>query len=126
MKPLKLSLHVYQGQTFNSFIDVLDEDGTPSDLTGYSARMQVREDIADAVPKLEWTTSNGAIVITPLTGKVTFNVSAAATSAIPNPSFERLVWQYSLELFLPSVTPTYVERLAEGFITIHPELTREP
>ena len=124
MKPLRLNFQIYQGQTFNEFIELDNPDGTSVDLTGYKARMQARYDINDAVPVINWSTTTGEIVITPLTGKVAFNVSAAATSALPNPDRERVVLFYDLELYLDSVSPEYVERLIEGTLAIYPEITR--
>lgn len=124
MKPLRLNFQIYQGQTFNEFIELDNPDGTNVDLTGYKARMQARYDINDSAPVFTWSTATGELVITPLIGRLAFNVPAAVTSALPNPQRERVVLFYDLELFLDSVSPEYVERLIEGTIAIYPEITR--
>lgn len=58
------------------------ETGTPVNLTGYTAKMQVRAGLGSAAVLLELSTANARIIITPLTGKVDFEVSAAATAAL--------------------------------------------
>lgn len=41
--PSSISLPVVMGSTWEDFLDYFDEDGNPVDLTGYEARMQVRD-----------------------------------------------------------------------------------
>ena len=38
--PLSLTLQIYQGQTFDDRLQLANEDGTPVDLTGFSAHMR--------------------------------------------------------------------------------------
>jgi hypothetical protein len=40
-------LHVYQGSDYPATVEVFNEDGSAADLTGYTAKAQVRRDIAD-------------------------------------------------------------------------------
>lgn len=55
-------------------------DGTAMDLTGYDARMQVRSSHnANASVEFEFSTANGAIVITPLEGLITLTIAATQT-----------------------------------------------
>jgi hypothetical protein len=54
----------------------------PVDLTGCTARMQVRAEIDSVDVLLDLTTENSGIVLGGATGMVTVEVSATATSAI--------------------------------------------
>jgi hypothetical protein len=45
--PNQADLYVYQGDDFGAMVTVLNEDGTEADITGYTARAQIRPDIAD-------------------------------------------------------------------------------
>src|SRR4051812_8305390 len=41
------NLSIYQGDDWSSSVQVSNPDGTPADLTGYSAKSQIRTDVAD-------------------------------------------------------------------------------
>lgn len=86
----------------------------PVDLTGATARMQIRAQLGGAV-LLELTTENGALAITGL-GTITRTLSAAQTAA--------LTWTdgvYDLEVQFPDNT---VQRYLQGAVTVGPEVTR--
>ncbi|MCQ4274501.1 hypothetical protein [Stutzerimonas degradans] len=85
----------------------------PVDLTGATARMQIRAQLGGAV-LLELTTENGALAITGL-GTITRTLSAAQTAA--------LTWTdgvYDLEVQFPDGT---VQRYLQGAVTVSREVT---
>ena len=43
--PANIPIAILQGSTFEDFLEYTDEDGTPIDLTGCKARMQIRTEI---------------------------------------------------------------------------------
>jgi hypothetical protein len=111
-----LALVINQGATFSRSISFLQANGTPRDLTGYTARMQIKTAIGGTLV-VELNTSNGDIVIEPLLGRITMVLSASQTTALP-----ALTGVYDLELYSPDATPV-VTRLLEGSVTISPEVT---
>lgn len=92
------------------------EYNTPVDLTGYTARMQIRSKIDDATVIQELTTSNGAIIINNTNKTITLNIIAEVTAAY---IFSTAV--YSLEMVSSGgqVTP-----FCNGTITLVKEVTR--
>lgn len=110
-----LNLEIEKGATFQKTIIWKDSTGTVIDLTGYTARMDVREDFYSVNPAIALTTENGGIVITALEGKIALNITAAATAAL---TIKKGV--YDLEL----VNGAVVTRLLEGRIRVKPEVTR--
>lgn len=92
------------------------EYNEPKDLTGFTARAQLREKLTSTTTLLELTTENGGIVINNTTKTISFNVTAAATAAL---TFTSAV--YSLEM----VSGTgEVTTIAEGTMTLVKEVTR--
>ena len=115
--PAKHNCFVYRGATFSEQIEWKDENGVAIDLTGYTARLHMRETLEAPIPFLTLTTENGGIALGGTAGTVDLLVSAAATSAIAATS-----GVYDLELVAgDGVTVT---RLLEGLVTISPEVTR--
>jgi hypothetical protein len=105
-----------QGATFVRNVSWLDEDETPINLWGYTARMQVRATVQAATPLVSLTTENGGIVLTPETGGIRLFLTDAQTDALPA---RKAV--YDLEM----VSGTgVVTRLLQGTFTIVPQVTR--
>ncbi len=92
------------------------EYNEPVDLTGFTARMQVRATIDSEAVLLELTTGNGGIVLDTVNSTVSLLVSASVT--------ELITWDsgvYSLELVSGTgVVTTFLE----GAITTIKEVTR--
>lgn len=105
-----------QGATFVRQFKWTDENEVPIDLTGYSARMQVRTAVKASEVVVELTTANGQIVLYPAEGKIELSMTATVTAALPD---KRCV--YDLEVVAPSGTVT---RLLQGAFVISPEVTR--
>lgn len=92
------------------------EYNTPIDLTGFTARMQVRSKIDSAAVLVELTTENSYITISNINKTITLTIPATVTSGF---TFSTAV--YSLELVSSGgqVTP-----FCEGTITLVKEVTR--
>lgn len=107
---------IEQGATFQIDLTWKDQSLDPVDITGYTARMQIRASVTDPTVLLELTTEDGLIILGTTDGKITLFLDAVTTAAI---TWDRGV--YDLEL----VSPTgYVTRLLKGNITIDKEVTR--
>lgn len=90
------------------------EYNEPVDLTGYTARMQLREKIDSTTIIHELTTENGGITIDIVNYKIELNIPAISTEQF---TFNTVV--YSLELVSNKVIP-----FASGSITLIKEVTR--
>lgn len=104
-----------QGATFTRVINATDAAGDPIDLTGYTARMQVRRDLDASSIIIELTTENGRISLDGASGEITLTIDAEDTSAIPRPGV------YDLELESDGGT---VIRLLKGTFNLDSEVTR--
>src|SRR5262245_51067592 len=50
--PAVAHLYVYQGDDYAATVTVSNGDGTPADLSGYTAKAQIRRDVADVQPQV--------------------------------------------------------------------------
>ncbi len=111
---------IKKGATFRqNFISAesADSDGNPvnpDDLSGYTARMQIRRTFGSEVI-VELTTENGGITITALTGNIDLLISATATAL-----YREIRGVYDLEL----INGTEVVRFVQGNATITENVTR--
>ena len=103
-----------QGSTFSRDIEVTNFDDTVRDLSGFTARMQVRRDIEASSALVELTTENGRIQIPPSTGTVGLTISAADTAALTQGGI------YDLELI---GSTSIVERLLQGNFNLDANVT---
>ena len=87
----------------------------PVNLTGYTARMQLRPKLASEEVLLELTTENGGIEIDPVASTIKLIVEATQTQAL---TFSSCV--YSLEM----VKSGKVTQLISGSISLEKEVTR--
>jgi hypothetical protein len=102
-----------QGTTWNREL-TLEQDSNPVDLSGFSARMQLRRTRSQTEYDLSLTTENGGLTIEPLTGKITISLTAAQTALLSGSYF------YDLE----TVSGGTVIRWLEGKVNLSPEVTR--
>ena len=112
--PGVLDITVIQGATFNP-IFTYSINGLPVNLTGYTARMQIRPSVDSDTILATLTTENGGILITPLAGQIQLLMSATRTAAL---SF--VVGVYDLEI----ITGVSVDRLLQGQVILSKEVTR--
>jgi hypothetical protein len=92
-------------------------DGTPVNITGYTAALQLRSLPTDSVAVLSLTTGAG-ITITGATGLVAIHATATQTRAI-----DEGVYYYDLEISSTS-SPAVVTRLIQGQAEVSAEVTR--
>lgn len=113
----KVNLKMNQGETYRHTLYWKDENDQPIDITGFTARMQVRAKTNSPEVLLELTTANGGVILSnPVAGELKLYVSATVTEA-----FSWIAGVYDLELIAPNDDVT---RLIEGKITIIKEVTR--
>lgn len=91
------------------------EYNQPIDLTGYTARMQIRSKLESTEILVSLTTENSGIVINNTTKTITIVITATATTA-----FTWTTGVYSLEL----IVGTTVNTLLTGNVTVKKEVTR--
>lgn len=119
MKPATLDLTIYQGATYNKPFQW--KTGTPLvpvDITGCTARMQIRKSVSSPDVLFELTTENDRIVITDaVNGKYEIRIPASVSS-----QFLFKNGTYDFEIVYPSGEPVY--RLLEGSVEVVPEVTR--
>lgn len=116
MTAIRHDITVDQGASFLLNVQALNEDRSVMDLTGYSARMQVRSSPSSNTVLMEATTAAGTITINAPGGTVMVNVGADLTAA--------MTWNsgwYDLEIYTSS---TNVRRLLEGYASLSLEVTR--
>ena len=106
-----------QGATLLKPIIYKDSTGAVVNLTGCSARMQIRRSVSDPDVLLNMTSSNGKIQLVPLQGKITLVFSAADTALL---NFSKA--RYDLEIVAADGSVT---RLLQGEITLSKEVTRD-
>lgn len=108
---------VDQGATWRVGLTIRDEDASSLDLTGYSARMHVRESLDSLVPLLILTSEpGGGITLNGPAGQLTLRLTDEQTAALP--------WRYGLyDLELESPDGD-VTRILAGEITVSREVTR--
>lgn len=117
LTPAKRKLIIYKGAKFDPGW-TWTAAGVPVDLTGFTARMQVRSDVESPVVLLDLTTENGGIVLGGAAGTIDFWVGATDTTGI---TWEGGVWALEIQY---SADPDDVDRLMEGGISVSAEVPR--
>lgn len=115
-KPAKLKLTIYQGATFRKRLTWLDSSKAPIDLTGCTARMQVRAEVESPDVLLSLTTENDRITLGGITGTVDLFVTDEDTALID--------WAGGVFDIEIGHANGDVTRLAQGSIAVSPEVTR--
>lgn len=103
-----------QGQTFSETV-TWTVAGTPVNLTGYTARMQVRPNV-DSSEKYVDISSTSGITLGGAAGTVALTVSATTMATVPAGKHV-----YDLELVSSGGVVT---RLLAGYFRVTPEVTR--
>ena len=106
---IKTNLTVDQGANFIYNIYLIDVNGDPFNITGYTGNSQIRRTY----------TSNSyvtmSVAVTGNTGLISLSMNASTTSSLTH---NRYV--YDVELLANSV----VSRIVEGIVTVNPGVTR--
>lgn len=120
------NMTIEQGSTFSRLISieqpdlVTDPTGNtfePFDLTGYTARMQIRRTLESVTPMLSLTTENGRIEINPgtATNEIELSINAETTATLSTSGI------YDLEIIDPNGN---VSKVVRGDVTLVAEVTR--
>lgn len=107
---IKANINIDQGATFQTAINVTNDNEVAVNLTGYSAAAQMRK---------HYTSSNAysfTATISPVLGIVTIAMTANTTNNLPAGRYV-----YDCEL---TDTNGAVVRLVEGIVTVTPGVTR--
>lgn len=117
MTPGILNLKIYQGATFRRTVTINNSLGVAINLTGATARMQIREFIAATTTIIELNEANGRALITDAAGGVITLMIADEDTALL--TFAKAV--YDLEVEYADGT---VDRVLQGTVTLSLEVTR--
>lgn len=124
MRPATLNFHLYQHATFSERVVLKDVDGLPINLTGYTALMQVRRERSDAEPLYSFSTATGEIVLGGVDGSIELSLAADATDDVALLDPDGDVWVHDILLTNPADTPPTVDRVYQGYVFVHPGVTR--
>jgi len=114
----QLDLSLYRGDSFTHRLIWQDSTGTPIDLTGYSAKMDVVPAKGSPTTLLALTSPLG-IVLGGVAGTIDIVVSSAQAK------IDVVSSVYDLEMTSPSPTSA-VTTLVQGAFTVTPDATRTP
>jgi hypothetical protein len=92
-------------------------DGTPVNITGYTAALQIRTSPLAKTAVLTLTSPSNGITITGVSGLIECRATATQTTAITNGKYA-----YDIEITAPSTG--IVTRLVQGTVQVSPQVTR--
>lgn len=115
-KPARVNLRATRGDTYRRTFKCVDSSGTAINISGYTARLQIR-DAVDGTVLYEGTTTNGHLIVTGAAGTVDLAIPAAATAA----------WTFSVGVYDMEITSTdgAVTTIAEGTVTVFKDVTKD-
>jgi hypothetical protein len=109
-------LMIEQGTTWVRTLTLRNSDDALINLTGYSARMSVRQKIESTTTLLDLTVANGRVALGGAAGTIILTLTATETAAL---SFALAM--YDIEMVSGAGVVT---RLMRGRITLNKEVTR--
>jgi hypothetical protein len=112
------NVEIDQGADWFLDVNYDQPNGSPVNITSYTAALQLRSLPDDPTAVLTLTTANGGIAITGATGLVAIHATAVQTRAIDDGTY-----YYDLEISSPA-NPPVVTRLIQGQAVVSPEVTR--
>lgn len=120
MLPGQHNLTLQQGATFRRCFLWKDSADVPIDLSGWLARMHIREKVESTQILASLTTENGRIELQPggLTGRIVLSMGATVTAAL---KFESAV--YDVEFYDPNDLDEVIPYL-QGKVKLKFEVTR--
>lgn len=117
MPAKQLNITLEQGAAFVINITWQSAEGTPVDLTGYTAKMQARYKYSDPAPLVTFSTADGTITL----GGVLGTVKVEGMALLPGLT-EKRSGVYDLEL--TKTSDGLVTRLLQGSAVFSPEVTK--
>ncbi|NDB82815.1 MAG: hypothetical protein EB127_08750 [Alphaproteobacteria bacterium] len=109
------NFEVDQNATFSFIVEYKDNDGLPIDLTGSTAKMQVRDTKGGSKLAFSLTSPAGGITITPLLGKLTIKMTPTQTNKLFYP-------KSSYDIMVTDSNGNKIKML-EGFLTLSRSVT---
>jgi hypothetical protein len=109
------NFEVDQNATFSFVLEYKDDNGNEIDLTGASAKMQVRDTKGGAKLAVTLTSPSGGIVIDQLNGKLTIKMTPTQTNKLFYP-------KSSYDLMVVDSNGNKI-KLLEGFMTLNRSVT---
>jgi hypothetical protein len=109
------NFQVDQNTTFRFVVEYKDSQDNPIDLTGSSAKMQVRDVTSAARLAATLTSPLGGITIDPLVGKVTVTMTPTQTNKLFYP-------KSAYDLILIDSNSSRL-KIIEGFLTLNKTVT---
>jgi hypothetical protein len=109
------NFEVDQNATFSFIVEYKDNNGLAIDLTGSTAKMQVRDTKGGSKLAFTLTSPSGGITITPNLGKLAIKMTPTQTSKLfyPKSSYDIMVTDSNSNKI----------KLIEGFITLSRSVT---
>lgn len=107
---------IEKGATYKHTLTWNDSLGAPINLTGCSAKLQIRTSVTSQTVLIELSTLNGRLILTPLLGIIQLYISATDTTSLIGTG-----GVYDLEVTFANGEIT---RLIEGTIIFKNEVTR--
>lgn len=121
--PAAINFKLYPFATFDEITTLQDSLGAPLDLTGKTARCEIRREDPLAEPVFELTTENGGIELGGALGTVRLTISATDTGAVAADPLGEVLY-YDVLLTTPDAPDAIVERIFGGFVYLLPGVTR--
>jgi len=109
------NFEVDQNATFSFIVEYKDNNGLPIDLTGSTAKMQVRDTKGGSKLAFSLTSPAGGITITPLLGKLTIKMTPTQTNKLFYP-------KSSYDIMVTDSNGNKIKML-EGFLTLSRSVT---
>lgn len=113
-KTKEIKMLIPQGTTYIHTFNYTKSDGSLIDLTGYTARLQIRQNVTATTTLYNVTNSSGELVLG--NGMVVLTMAEVDTAAF---NFKNAV--FDLEIISPA---NIVTRLVQGKVEVDPEVTR--
>ena len=106
---------VDQGTTFTFTVEYKDNNDSPIDLTGATAKLQVRDTQGGSKLAFTLTSPASGIIINPLLGKLTIKMTATQTNKLfyPKSAYDLMITDSNLNK----------TKLMQGFLTLSRSVT---
>jgi hypothetical protein len=108
----RANLQIYQGDDYVATVTVKNADGTPADLSGYTAKAQIRRNVADLQPAV--TVELLATIASPFINLFLTHDQTLVLSGT-------YVW----DLQLTEIATGAVTTILAGQVPVTPEVTRD-
>ena len=109
------NFEVDQNTTFTFIVEYKDENNSPINLTGASAKLQVRDTKGGSKLAFTLTSPSGGIIIDPLLGKLTIKMTPTQTSKLfyPKSEYDLMITDSNLNKI----------KLIEGYLSLSRSVT---